>query len=233
MMRPEGAEGPWGVGSSLREKVDPGRTALLIVDVQNDFCADGAHFARCGADLPPIQQAVTHLVPLLDVARQAAVTVVFVQAIYDEKFVGGPELDRRAASGTTWPRCVDGTWGADFFLVRPTPDDFVVRKHRYSGFLGTDLDVILRARGVRTVVMAGVATDVCVESTARDAFMRDYHVVVVSDCTAATRPDIQVPTLERLGAYFGVVTSSSELMQIWQSAMTPAAGSQGNGRVRS
>ena len=224
---------PWGVGGSLGEKVDPSRTALLIVDVQNDFCADGAHFARCGADVGPIQDAIARLAPFLDAARAAGVTVVFVQAIYDEKFVGGPELDRRAVSGTTWPRCVEGTWGADFFRVQPGADEFVVQKHRYSAFVGTDLEVVLRARDVKTVVLAGVATDICVESTARDAFMRDYHVVVVGDCTAATRPEVQASTLERLGTFFGVVTRSEELMQIWQPAVSTAAGSRGNGRLRS
>jgi ureidoacrylate peracid hydrolase len=207
---------PWGVGYPLGSKVEPALTALVVVDVQNDFCADRGHFARSGVDLRPSQEMAPRLAGLVDRARRAGVLVVFVQAIYDEKYIGPAELDRRRRSHSEWPRCVEGTWGADFYQLQPYPGDIIVRKHRYSGFVGTDLDLVLRSRGVRTVAVTGVASDVCVEATVRDAFMRDYHVVVVTDCTAATTPSLQAATLDRLGTYFGVLTSSKELADLWQ-----------------
>ena len=190
-----------------------------MVDVQNDFCADGGHFERSGIDVKPSQEMVPRLDWLVSRAREAGVQVVIVQAIYDDKYIGPAELDRRRRSDSEWPRCVEGTWGADLYQLRPGPGDIVVRKHRYSGFVGTDLDLVLRSRGIRTVVVTGVATDVCVEATARDAFMRDYYVVVVTDCTAATTPSVQAATLDRLAAYFGVLTTSKELADFWQRAV--------------
>jgi ureidoacrylate peracid hydrolase len=189
------------------------------VDVQNDFCADGGHFARSGIDLTPSQEMVPRLDRLVSRAHEAGVLVVLVQAIYDEKYIGPAELDRRRRSDSQWPRCVEGTWGAALYQLRPGPDDIVVRKHRYSGFVGTDLDLVLRSRGIRTVVVTGVATDVCVEATVRDAFMRDYYVVVVTDCTAATTASIQAATLDRLATYFGVLATSKELADFWQHAV--------------
>jgi ureidoacrylate peracid hydrolase len=209
---------PWGVGYPLARKAQPEVTALVVVDVQNDFCADGGHFARSGVDLRASQAMAPRLAALAARARAAGVLVVLVQAVYDDKYIGPAELDRRRRSGSEWPRCVEGTWGADFYQLRAEPGDVVVRKHRYSGFVGTDLDLVLRSRGIRTVAVAGVATDVCVEATVRDAFMRDYHVVVVADCTAATTPGVQAAALERLGTYFGVLASARELADLWQPA---------------
>jgi ureidoacrylate peracid hydrolase len=222
----------WTGGDSLAHKLEPASTALLIVDVQNDFCADDGHFARCGIDLRPSQEMVPRLAALVVRARQTGVLVVFVQAIYDEKYIGPAELDRRRRSGTEWPRCVEGTWGADFYGLQPAPGDLIVRKHRYSGFYATDLDLVLRSRGIRTVVVTGVATDVCVEATVRDAFMRDYYVVVVGDCTAATIASVQAAALDRLGTYFGVLTTSKEVGDLWTRESPRSRHEEKRGEVR-
>jgi ureidoacrylate peracid hydrolase len=91
----------------------------------------------------------------------------------------------------------------------------VVTKHRYSAFVNTDFETVLRARGIKTLILAGVTTDVCVESTARDAFMRDYHVLFLSDCTGVDDPAVQQAALERIDRYFGHVMSSEDVMQAW------------------
>ena len=79
--------------------------------------------------------------------------------------------------------CATGTWGAEYYRVQPTNDDCEVVKHRYSAFVGTTLEVILRSLARQTVVVTGVTTNVCVESTVRDAYMRDYRPLLVEDCT--------------------------------------------------
>ena len=99
--------------------------------------------------------------------------------------------------------------------VRPEPGDAMVTKHRFNAFRNTDLDTILRARGVRTIVMTGVATNVCVETTARDGFMHDYYVVFTDDGTAAYAEEDHEATLRNIARYFGQVVDLADLRQIW------------------
>ncbi|MBV8084279.1 MAG: cysteine hydrolase, partial [Chloroflexi bacterium] len=120
--------------------------------------------------------------------------------------------------------CLPGTWGADFYDGieprqsadwDPTHHDFVVTKHRYSGFVGTDLELALRAQGVKTLIMTGTASDGCVEATARDGFMRDFAIAYVSDCSVASTVEKHEAVLRRLRGTATVV-SSSEIAAAWQ-----------------
>ncbi|MBI2371677.1 MAG: cysteine hydrolase [Deltaproteobacteria bacterium] len=208
---------------SLSDKVRPEHTALVVVDVQNDFCADRGFYSRLGLELAEIQAMVPRLQGLIDAARQAGIMRVFVQAIYDEAFLSGPALERRERNGVTVPCCLSGTWGAEFYHIGPAEGEYVVRKHRYSAFINTDLDLILRSRGIKTLLLTGVATNVCVESTARDGHMLDYYVVVVEDCVASAKKDLHQATLENIRLYFGEVVPARDVTAAW------AAGS-GRGR---
>jgi ureidoacrylate peracid hydrolase len=112
--------------------------------------------------------------------------------------------------------CEDGTWQADFYGdVRPGHGDITISKHRYSAFHNTDLDLVLRSHGIRTVVLTGVLTNVCVETTAREAFVRDYYVVLVEDGTASCQPEDHAMTLRNIERFFGVVSSTQALEAIW------------------
>ena len=103
----------------------------------------------------------------------------------------------------------------------PHPGDTVVTKHRYSAFFGTPLDSILRRRGVRTVVVVGLTTDVCVGTTARDAFQHEYNVVTLSDCTAEVTRARHEAGLETLAARFGLVCTSDDVLRIWSPHVAP------------
>lgn len=217
---------------TLAERLAPGQAALLVIDVQNDFCHEqGAYFARLGdADLGGIQAAVGAMEGLIDVARRVRVPVVFIRAIYDPIYLSGPTLDRRARRGIAMLRCLDGTWGAEFYRLAPGAGEPVITKHRYSGFVGTDLDVLLRSWRVATVITVGIAADVCVASTARDAFMRDYYVVVPEDCTASVRPEFYRAALGDIERNFGVVVPSQTILEAWVGGPAPAA-SRGGARA--
>ena len=202
---------------SLAKKVSPESTALVIVDVQNDFCARGGFFDKRGEDLSFIQATVPKIKSLISEARKAGVAVIFIQAVYDPEFVSPVMAEQRERKGITkLPLCLTGSSGVDFFEVSPLPSDIVVNKHRYSAFIGTDLDLILRSRAIKTLIMAGVATNVCVESTARDGYMHDYHIVFLEDCTATTDRELHAGTLENISRYFGQVCSSEEVTNIWK-----------------
>jgi ureidoacrylate peracid hydrolase len=199
-------------------RVDPATTRLLIVDVQNDFLADGGWFANHGQDVEPMRDAVVNVDRFISVARAAGVRPIFVKAIYDEKWLSKPMLERHELVGFDSHHCQSGTWGAEFYVVRPEPDDDVIVKHRYSAFMGTELDPLLRAQGVENLIIVGVTTNVCVESTARDGYMLDYHIVLVEDCTASYSEEPHQATLANIRRAFGRVVTAEEIVAVWREA---------------
>lgn len=200
------------------ERVAPATTRLLVVDVQNDFLADGGWFAKHGQNLDGMREAVQNADRLIGVARSAGVRPIFIQAIYDEKWLSKPMLERHQLVGFDTHHCQEGTWGAEFYVVSPAPDDEVIVKHRYSAFIGTELDTLLRAQGVENLIIVGVTTNVCVESTARHGYMLDYHIVVVDDCTASYDEEPHQATLANIRRAFGRVASSDQIVSVWREA---------------
>jgi ureidoacrylate peracid hydrolase len=205
------------------EKASPDHAALIAIDVQNDFVADDGWGSRVGWDPTRNQAAARKLAELLPYARAAEVPVIFIQAIYDEVYLGAPMIERNRRRGLEQPRCIAGTWGAEFYLVAPEPGEAVVRKHRYSAFAETELNTVLRHLGVRSLLLAGVYSETCVESTARDAYFLDYYVTLISDCCATTTDEIQRGVLERCENDWGTVTTSEELIRLWSNVAIPAS----------
>jgi ureidoacrylate peracid hydrolase len=208
---------------TLAQKTAPGTAALVVVDVQNDFCAAEGYFGKIGADIPTIQRAISPLQRLIDGARAAGVLVVFVQAIYDPVDVSAPMRERNLRRKLDMPRCLTGSWGADFYTVRPRPDEPVVIKHRYSAMINTGLDALLKRHGIRSLLLTGVATDTCVESTGRDAYFIDYYVTMVADCCAAYSARDHEVALARFDRDYGAVVSSAEIIATWTRAGVAAA----------
>jgi ureidoacrylate peracid hydrolase len=141
--------------------------AVLVVDVQNDFCHERGAMGLLGFDMKPVQSSVDVLVGFLGEARQAGVPIIFIATQHGKWTNSQAWLTRGPRSGGEI--CAMGSWGVEFYKLAPGPRKPVVVKHRYSGFLGTNLEVILRARERRSVLVTGVSTNVCVESTAREA----------------------------------------------------------------
>lgn len=204
-----------GLLVTLDQKAAPSRAALVVVDVQNDFVADGGFFDTIGADVKTAQRRIPALVRLIAAARSAAVPVIFVQAIYDPQYVSAPMRERNRRRGVERPRCLTGSWGADFYEVKPLPGEPVIIKHRYSAMPNTELLPLLRRLGVDSLLLAGVATDTCVESTARDAYFIDYYVTLISDCCAAYDENDHVAALRRFERDYGAVVTSAEVMDAW------------------
>lgn len=201
----------------LSQKVEPETTALLVVDVQNDFCHGDSAMAKSGSDVSAAQEMVPRLLLLVDAARGAGASLIWIRTTHDKVTTSEVwhEQHQRNKPGSPL-NCQPDTWGAEFYRVEPEADEPIVTKHRYSAFVGTDLDLILRSRGIRSVILSGVATNVCVESTARDAFMRDYYVTFVDDCSAAYDPAKHAATLRNINDHFGVVVRSAEIVAAWR-----------------
>jgi ureidoacrylate peracid hydrolase len=197
----------------LKEKVDPAVAALVIVDVQNDYCHEEGALAKAGRDVRAIRTIVPHLQRLVQEARAVGLPVIHVR-MANTALTKSPAYreHRIRRSGADSNVCEEGTWGAEFYQVEPEPGEPVVTKHRYSAFIDTNLATLLDTSGTKTVILAGVTSDVCVESTARDAFMRNYYVVFLSDCTGVDDPVVQHAVLERVERYFGQVATSEDVI---------------------
>lgn len=206
-----------GFLTSLKQKASPGTAALVVIDVQNDFIDDDGFFAALGADVGFIQSnVVPALERLIEAARDAGVPVVFVQAIYDEKYLSDPMRERNLRRNATMQRCIAGTRGAQFYKVAPAPGELVVVKHRYSAVPRTGLLDTLRSRGISSLLLTGVATDTCVESTGRDAYFRDFYVTMVADCCGAFNAEDHVVACRRFDRDYGAVVTSDDVIATWQ-----------------
>ena len=209
---------------TLAEKVDAASAAVIVVDMQNDFCHPEGASARNGRSTAMAEAMAPNLQRLLGHARGAGVPVVFVRNAQTEHTMSEVQREHRLRRGSEVPVCVEGTWGVEFYGVAPEPGEAVVTKHRYSAFIGTDLDLILRSKGIKSLIITGVATNVCVESTARDAYMMDYYVVFMGDCSACSAgPEAHAATLANIERTFGVVASVDELIACWDKVAAAAA----------
>lgn len=197
----------------LARILSPDWAALLVVDVQNDFCHKDGLFGKLGLDMSGVQAAARRIAALLPAARRAGVPVIFVTMEHEPLTNSSAWVHRYPV-----PRadaCVAGTWGAALYEVTPAPGEPVVVKHRYSPFVGSNIEYMLRARQRMSLLVTGVATNICVESVLRDGFMRDYHVVLVEDCAGAYSERAHQSTVENTRAFLGRVLQSETLLQAW------------------
>ena len=207
---------------SLEQRLNPGHTALIIIDMQKDFCCDGFAASRAGRPLDSARSIIPKLVDFRRAAQEAGLLVIHVgfETYPDNLSDSGPWLAQRRRSVYASDKiALSGSEGKEFIPeLTPVAGEIIVWKHRYSAFKGTDLDMLLRARGIRTVVTSGVSTNVCVESTFRDAFEYSYYVCVPRDCCASWNMDLHEATLKTASARFGLVVSSDEIMAAWSHA---------------
>jgi ureidoacrylate peracid hydrolase len=228
----------------LRTRPEPidvplGQSAIVVVDMQNAFASRGGLLDLAGIDISAADAVVRRIAPVLDAARAGDVPIVYLQTGYK------PDLSNGGGEGSPNPRketalclmrarpelkgklLVEGTW--DFEIVedlKPRPGDVVVLKTRYSGFAGTTLDSVLRARGIRYLFFVGIATNVCVESTLRDAYFHEYWPVLVTDGTMqAGPPAAQDATIFNVESFFGWTLGADSLID---SLLGEARGTNGD-----
>jgi nicotinamidase-related amidase len=204
--------------AELGARVDPKHTALILVDLQNDFCDPKGAMGARGEDLSVAQAILPTVSRLLGGARKAGLMVVHVKAEYGLDSASDVSLHSGNGVGAT-ECCRPGSWGAEFVdEARPLDGEQVVVKHRFSPFPDTRLELLLRANCIRTVVVMGVATHCCVEATVRDACHKDFYVVVAKDCcaTRGRMRHLHEASLETMGLYFAAVVLSDEILDAWE-----------------
>jgi ureidoacrylate peracid hydrolase len=200
----------------------PEQTALLVVDMQNGFCHSRGSFARLGLDVSMCHAAIAGCRRLVDAAHAAGVPVIYTRYVYRADYADGGVLVREImpALGSSGSLAA-GTWDADLVDELPaTAVDFVIDKNRYSAFYGTGLEPVLTSLGVRNLVICGVTTNMCVETTARDASQRDYRVFVVSDATGELDKARHDMALATLGFGFGAVVETGDVTAAWSPPST-------------
>lgn len=197
--------------------LDPGRTALLVVDMQRAFVEEGQ-----AMEVPPAREVVPRIQALIEVFREKRLPVVFTEFTYSPAaplLVGELHPEHRPAEsgvptgfGRPSSSCLEGEPNAAVIPeLAPRADELVVRKHYYDGFNGTVLDGALRARGVTTLVLTGTMTDICVLATVIGGFNREYRMVVVEDGVATLWPEIQRATLDIVRRAYARVLSAKQV----------------------
>lgn len=206
--------------STLEAKVRPSHCALLVIDMLNDFLdPKGKTATRANRPLDAARATIGPLSDLLEAARVAGVGVVYVQhtTMPDGSSRSGPWVDARSrATYSVEDICLDETWGQEVIdELAPLPGEAIVKKYRYSGFAGTRLDALLRAREVKTVICTGVSTNACVEATAREAFSLDYYVVYVREACASWDTSLHEATLQTAAHRYATVCGLEEIRGLW------------------
>ena len=204
---------------SLEEKLNPEHTALIVIDIQNDFCDTDGFLARSiKRDVSMMPELVTNLYPLLESARRNQVLLIFIKAVYNPVYISEPQAERARRTGTYGKFCLEGTWGTQFWgEIGPQGNqrELTVTKHRYSAFAGTELDLILRSNGIKTIVITGESTSCCVESAVRDGFFNGYYIIVPSDCVCDFTEEWHEASLNTIKRLFADIVLSSEIIKIW------------------
>jgi ureidoacrylate peracid hydrolase len=213
----------------------PAETALIIVDMQNAYASPGGYIDLAGFDVSGAPPVIEKIKEAASAARAAGMPVIYFQNGWDPDYVeaggpGSPNWHKSNALKTMRKRpelhgklLAKGGW--DYELVQglpPQPGDIIVAKPRYSAFFNTNLDSLLRARGIRSLVFTGIATNVCVESTLRDGFFLEYFGVVLHDATHQAGPAfIKDASLYNIEQFFGWVSSVDAFRAALQANINP------------
>jgi ureidoacrylate peracid hydrolase len=204
--------------------LDRDRCAVVVVDLQNDYCHEDGALALMGRDVAAVQAMIPDVARMIDAARAAGVPVIFVRTTHGEwtdtpawveRGRGGPSLDTQRV-----PIVRAGTWGAEFYGVAPGEGDHIVTKHRYSAFLYTPLELALRAKRRDTILLAGATTNICVAATATDGLMRGFSPILVRQCVATHTEAEQAAAFAEFEDHVGVVADLADLLDVWAAPVT-------------
>jgi nicotinamidase-related amidase len=213
------------VFTTLEELVDPRHTALIIVDAQNDFCSPGGCLDQLQySDMTLMRPFIENTQVLLSVARQSNVMVIFTKAT---NYPGGfykspPDLARKTEylNPDSPLICACNSWGDRIIdELRPQSEEIIINKHRHNSFMGTELDIVLRSNGKKTVIITGVTTERCVLSTVIGAIAHDYYVVLPRNCVASQKADMHHAALTVISGNLlkEGVTDFRKIIEVWQS----------------
>jgi ureidoacrylate peracid hydrolase len=193
------------------------RAALIVVDMQNGFCLANGSCARVGLPVDLLKPSIEPCVRAVRAARRAGVPIVFTRYVYRADFRdGGFLVNEKLPALRDEGALVAGSWDADILAeLTPQPGDFVLDKNRPSSFYATPLETWLHGLDARDLVVCGVTTNVCVETTVRDASQRDYRTFVLQDAVAEYDPERHAASLKAMGMLFAHLMNTADLERAW------------------
>ncbi len=197
-------------------EIEPKKLAFLIIDVENDFLSEGGMFHALGADMSAARQIIEPIKKVSAACRKAGAKVIYTRQCFRPDFCDmGGVWDETLPDEKRVGYLIKDTWRTAFVEeLSPQNGDIIIEdKHLYSAFYQTDLEHILRALGIEVIMFAGMTTGVCVESTLRDAFFRQFRCILLSDCAWEKSPDLQAASEKVVKINFGYVTSSEEVLK--------------------
>jgi nicotinamidase-related amidase len=195
----------------VRWDLVPGRTALLLIDLQRDFLDPAGWYAQSGVDIEHMRRVIEPTKRVVEAARRAEAPVIWTRHGFRDERDAGPFIQLRPFLRDGGLRL--GTWGFDLLdELEPQPEDWIVEKNRLSAFFRTKLELVLRGLRTETLLIGGVLTNQCVAATSKDAMFRDLKPIVVEELTGTTLPHLHEPALEMIRVGWGEVRGADEVV---------------------
>ena len=206
-------------GKTFRNRLLTAKTALLVIDMQNDFISSEGYLGKKGQNLGVVQKTVPAVKSMIGYFRRKGMKVIYTQTVH-HKYTNTENWISRTSQKSLDPSiCRNNSWGAEIIAeLKPLEDEPVVIKHRYDAFLDTDMQLVLRAAGIENLVIVGTQTNLCIDTTARRAYMMDYVTIVVEDCVSTPEIEFHKPMLDNFQKNFGYVMSSEEVYRHLENA---------------
>ena len=209
---------------TLEQQIETSITALLIIDMQNDYVADQGKVGKLGMDVKKIQEAVPTMNRLIEEARKAGVMIVWIRQTHTMRDALPNYLASNVARKKSGPFKEEdflvqgGSWGAEYFdkMVKRSPGEIEVIKHTYGGFTNTELDTFLKTKGIQTIISMGCLTNVCVSSTAMQGWFQGYYSIIPSDASSTNDTALHEATLKNHAIFFGYTPKTEEIVGIWR-----------------
>lgn len=208
------------------EKLSPKTSVLLIIDMQNDFIHEKGYFPSVGYPVEPFRRIIPNIKKLVEFAYSIGMKVIWTATNYNPDGSDNPArvhkilaelfIDRKNGK----PRGVilaKGSWGSQIIdELKPPQDGIVILKRKPSAFYNTNLELILRIHGIKTLIITGITTEVCVDTTARDAFCRDFDIIIVEDATATWNEARHYCTLNNARFFLGLVAKTNQVIELFK-----------------
>jgi ureidoacrylate peracid hydrolase len=221
----------WMLLRTLEEQIDPRATAILIIDMQNDYVADDGKFGKLGMNMKAIQAAIPAMNDLIAAARRTGVMVVWIRTTHSFKdalpnYVVGnvAKVNGRPFQESDFV-VQEGTWGAELYhQMAPRMDSEIeVIKNAYGAFTNTPLDTYLKAKGIKTMLNIGTVTNVCVQCTAMQGWHLGYYSIIPCDAAASNDLPLHEAILKNYRIFFGYTPKNEEIISIWKKHTGTAA----------
>lgn len=195
------------------------KTALILIDLQNDFCHPNGTASERGNNVHAFQDTFKNITTLLKAARESNTPIIHAISEHSDWSESPSKKERfgREEQVDELSYCELNSWGAEIYhLFKPESTEKIIIKHRYSAFLHTDLEFILKANNIESIVLVGLYTNVCIDSTARDGYMRDFQVTIPYDCVASNDIKKHKYALHLVKGTFSEVIQSTEVIEQWK-----------------